>query len=250
MRFIGFCLSLLPVPVIQQAGQAIDRHYSDKSFQSELQKTWDQLISLNSEINRIDELEKAIQEIARTVKEHPTLTKSVQDLLNQLPNGSTSFRVITEDNSFQEILDCLISADITVVQAKGNSINQITGTTVNSPSTLLHASGNSENRVRSTSFISPKGSTSMDNLSTQGPIKIEGSSIGIGAGGVIGFGPQGMLGFSPPKNAQSTVVSGNLSASCKNCHVLLRFKRSELIGKSIITCPICHSSFPFRILDT
>jgi len=32
IRFIGYCLSLLPVPVISQIGNAIDRHLGDKAF--------------------------------------------------------------------------------------------------------------------------------------------------------------------------------------------------------------------------
>jgi hypothetical protein len=36
LRFLRFCLSLLPVPGLQQAGAALDRHYSDKAFEAEV----------------------------------------------------------------------------------------------------------------------------------------------------------------------------------------------------------------------
>jgi hypothetical protein len=32
MRFLGFCLSLLPLPVIQQAGMALDRHLGNNAY--------------------------------------------------------------------------------------------------------------------------------------------------------------------------------------------------------------------------
>lgn len=58
--FLGFCISLLPVPAIQQMGQALDRHLSDKKLEEDREKIWDQIKILNPAITKIENIENSI----------------------------------------------------------------------------------------------------------------------------------------------------------------------------------------------
>jgi len=231
MRFLGFCLSMLPIPVVQQAGSALDKHLGDKAFDAQLSELWNEIKSANELVARVETIEEAIQEIAKTLNANPLLEKKSEAFIANLGSSQKEFSVLTEDNSYQELLNTIIHADISAFVAKNGSTNVIKNSTVNSDKTHLHATGNSKNFVDGTTFQGGNGAVSMQGITTQGPISVQGSGIGFGAGGSISFGGNG------------PVVSGN----CPNCNELLRLDKRELAKYTQVQCHKCKSVFPFKL---
>ncbi|MCL1047566.1 hypothetical protein L2737_19885 [Shewanella electrodiphila] len=188
MRFLGFCLSMLPIPGIQQAGMALDRHLGDKAFNSQLEELWAEISKANELVGKVGTLEEAIQEIAKTIESFPELEAKTKQFIASLSKSQKEFTVLTEDHSYQELRNSIVHADISAFVAKDGSTNVIQDSTVNSEKTHLHATGNSKNFVDGTTFQGNLGGVSMQGITTQGPISVQGSGIGFGAGGSISFG--------------------------------------------------------------
>ncbi|WP_200885980.1 hypothetical protein [Aeromonas hydrophila] len=231
MRFLGFCLSMLPLPGIQQAGMALDRHLGDKEFNAQLEQLWIEISNANELVSKVATLEEAIQEIAKTIDSFPDLEAKTTQFIASLSASQREFSVLTENQSYQELRNSIIHADISAFVAKNGSTNVIQNSTVNSEITHLHATGNSKNFVDGSTFQGSQGGVSMKGISTQGPISVQGSGIGFGLGGSICFG------------GNPNEVSGN----CPNCNELLIMDKRELYKYTHVQCHKCKSTFPFKL---
>lgn len=231
MRFLGFCLSMLPIPGIQQAGSALDRHLGDKAFETQLEELWSEITAANKLVSTVDTLEEAIQEIAKTIEATPQLEAKTNQFITSLGRAQKEFSVLTENQSYQELRNSIIHADISAFVAKGGSTNVIQDSTVNSEKTHLHATDSSKNFVDGTTFQGLGGAVSMQGITTQGPISVQDSSIGFGDGGLISFG------------GNPNVVSGN----CPACNELLQIDKRELANYSQVQCHKCKSVFPYKL---
>ncbi|MBM9615265.1 hypothetical protein JWJ90_13355 [Desulfobulbus rhabdoformis] len=231
MRFLGFCLSMLPVPVIQQAGAALDRHLGNKEFERQLAELWAEIATVNELVSKVDTLEEAIQEIAKAIENSPDLEAKTSEFISKISQNQKEFSVLTENQSYQEIRNSIIHADISAFVARGGSTNVIHGSTVNSEKIHLHATDSSRNFVDGSTFQGSGGAVSMNGISTQGPISAQGSGIGFGAGGSISFG------------GNPNILSGN----CPACNELLQVDKRELAKYSQVQCHKCKSVFPYKL---
>jgi len=231
LRFLGFCLSLLPVPVIQQTGQALDRHLGDERFTEEVNELWKEIKATNEKVEQVATLEEAILEIAETVKGHSALLQKAQRFSESLGAVDSTFSVLTDESSYQEIVKSLIRASRVSISSQNRSVNVIENTRVESPHTHLHASGGSKNYVDSSYFTDSTGAVSMHGISTQGNIHVSGSSVGFGANSAIIFG------------GNPNLVSG----SCPRCAQSIKVDKRQLVGVTQMQCPHCQGVFPFSI---
>ncbi|HHQ4763078.1 TPA: hypothetical protein ACSP8C_003484 [Aeromonas veronii] len=230
-RLLGFCLSLLPIPVIQQAGMALDRHLSDKALEAELSQVWSQLQAVNDTIDKVETLEEAIAEIARTVQSNSDLLAACEHLSETLASKCSEFVVDTTGSSYQQIVNSVIQAGRVFISAMGASTNVLENSKVVSPSTHLHASGGSRNFVNGTSFTDGSGTVGMQGITTQGNIHVSGSSVGFGPGSALIFG------------GNPNEVSGD----CPICHRPITVDKRKLIGFTSFQCPHCLNVYPFSI---
>jgi len=231
LRFLGFCLSLLPLPVIQQVGQAVDRHLSDKDMDARLSAVWEQITALNGLAQTVETLEEAIVEVAKTVETNKTLQNEVQSFLRSLGAYQKEFIAIAEEGSFQQIVHSLILAESAQFVSKSGGTNAIENSTVHAQSTLLHSSGGSKNFVNNTTFQGLSGAVSMQGISTQGNITVQGNSVGFGPNSEITFGGNPYL------------VFGN----CPLCGKLNQADRRQLVGYSHIQCQNCKKALSFSL---
>ena len=231
MRFLGFCLSMLPIPGIQQAGAALDRHLGDKAFEAKLEELWSEISAANELVSKVATLEEAIQEIAKTIEASPSLENKANQFIASLSTSQQEFSGLTENQTYQELRNSIIQADISAIIAKSGSTNVIQGSTVNSERTHVHATDNSKIFVYGTTFQGARGAVSKKGITTQGPISVQGSGIGFGAGGSITFG------------GNPNLVSGN----CPICNELLQVDKRELAKYSQIQCHRCKTVIPFKL---
>lgn len=231
MRFLGFCLSMLPIPGIQQAGSALDRHLGDKAFEAQLEELWAEIAAANELVRKVDTLEEAIQEIAKTIESSPKLEAKTNRFITSLGGAQKEFSVLTENQSYQELRSTIIHADISAFVATGGSTNVIQNSTVNSEKTHLHATDNSKNFVDGTTFQGGGGTVSMQRITTQGSVSVQGSAIGLGAGGSISFG------------GNPNQVSGN----CPSCNELFVLDKRELAKYAQVQCHKCNGVFPYKL---
>jgi hypothetical protein len=231
MRLLGFCLSLLPVPVIQQAGQALDRHLSDKDLQGEMESIWGKIAELNEKVDSVETLEAAISEVAKTIELNSELRARCGHLSSMLASKESMFTIETEDHSYQELVRSLIKASRVRISATNASTNVIQDTEVHSPNTHLHASGGSRNFMDRTQFIDSSNSVGMQGISTKGDIHVTGNSVGFGSGGALIFG------------GNPNLVSGK----CPICHKVVEVDRRQLKGYTSVQCPHCNAVLPFNV---
>jgi hypothetical protein len=231
MRFLGFCLSILPVPVIQQAGQALDRHLGDKRFEEQVNELWTEIRATNEKVEKVATLEEAIVEIAETLKGHSVLLDKSRRFSESLSEIDSTFSVLTNEGSYQEVVNSLIRAGRVSISSQNRSVNVIENTRVESPHTHLHASGGSKNYIDGSHFTDKSGAVSMHGISTQGNIHVSGSSVGFGANSALIFGGNPNL----------------VSSSCPRCQQRIEVDKRKLIGFTQAQCPHCQGVFPFSI---
>ena len=229
LRFIGFCLSLLPVPGIQQAGQAIEKHLQDKEYSKELALIWQEITRLSALAEKAETVEDSIKVIAQTVNGDADLKARTIKFLALSDSSNREFTVLTENNSFQRIVNSLIEVDVASFVARSGSSNTIEKSVVNAQVTKLHATDGSHNFVDGTTFRGPQGSVGMHGITTRGSISASNSSIGFGPGSSITFG------------GNPNLVKGN----CPHCNHLLQIDRNQLVGYTSIRCPKCARDVPF-----
>lgn len=228
LRFVAFCLSMLPIPVIQQAGQAIDRHLSDRDIDVKLQQLWDKVVSLNAAADTVTTVEESVLEIARTVGSNQDLQHETKALIQKLGIQQKEFKVLTEQNSFQSIINSIIVAESSVFASHSGSTNSIEGTTVHSDQTLLHATGGSKNYISDSTFRGSSTAIGMHGITTTGDVSIKDKSIGLGSGSSINFGPSPFL----------------VEANCPICGTFLREDRRKLAKFTHVRCSGCNSVIP------
>ncbi|WP_338919197.1 hypothetical protein V0M98_17400 [Pseudomonas silesiensis] len=230
-RLLGFCLSLLPIPIIQQSGQILDRYLSDKESSDELERIWSKLEEINAAVASAETLEAAIAEIAITARENTHFREECERLSSILGAENSEFIVETEDRSYQELISTVIKTSQLSVSATNASVNVIEDSKIFSPRTRLHASGGSKNFVNRSEFSDGQNSISMQGISTRGNVELKGSSIGIGPGSSIGFG------------LDPNLVSGN----CPICRVELTIDARRLVNVQTLQCAACNGVFPFDV---
>lgn len=222
---------MLPIPVIQQSGQALDRHLADKETEAEMNRIWASLTAANKELDRIESLEESIKAIARTLEANPALLESAKTFTARLGRQQVEFKMLTEDRSYQELVRCVVVADLAQIVAKQDSTNVIEDSSIKASSTLLQATGNSKNFVRGTTFSGTEGSVRMDGITTKGNIHVTESSVGFGPGSALIFG------------GDPNLVSGR----CPKCNGVVEVDRRKLVGYSAIQCPNCKAILPFNV---
>lgn len=231
LRYLGFCLSLLPIPVIQQVGQVIDRYLGNQQLNKALDDLSYAVTHLNSRVNKVETLEEAIIEIAETVQRHEELLEQCKQLSASLTGIDTTFTMETEGASYQEMVNSLVQAGRVFIAARSRSTNVVEHTKIRSPHTHLHASGGSKNYLDDTSFTDTQGTVGTRAISTQGDVHVSGSAVGFGAGGALQFGDK------------PNIVKGN----CPKCSKQVEVDKRQLAGSSKIQCPHCKSVLPFTI---
>lgn len=242
VSYYAFLISLLPIPGLQQAGQTIDRVFSNKSLKSKLDRLWEELNSTNEKIETIENEIEKLQEIAGTIKYNNSLNEKfdniTKDILADLKEN-TDWILETENWSYQTILNSIVETDFAQIIARNHSMNTIENSEIIAKKTHLHASNNSSNNVDNTRFSGNNGIIEMNRISTQGNIFVEGSGIGFGEGGSIGFGEGGGLIFGENPN----MVSGN----CPFCQTAIQVDIRQLSGYRQIQCHNCKKIMPFKI---
>ncbi|WP_341891349.1 hypothetical protein [Variovorax sp. YR752] len=231
LRFVAFCLSLLPIPVIAPAAQALDRHLSDKAFDGELGKVWARIEALNDAASKVETLEDAIAEIAKTVSTHGELESDVRSLIRRMGTHQKEFLAIAEDGGYQQFVNSLVMAESAYFIAKSGSTSTLENTTVSADRTVLHTTGGSKNFVDGTTFQGIGGSVSMHGMRTEGQVTVSGSGVGLGPGSALVFG------------GNPFIVNG----TCPFCSAKLEVDRRRLAGFAQVTCPTCMRSMPFHL---
>ncbi|WP_253815994.1 hypothetical protein [Vibrio coralliilyticus] len=204
---------------------------SDEAFRTELKNIWEAVKQENDMVSRVESLEESIHEIAKTIELKPELTQLSKQFLNRLGKSQEEFSVLTEHESYQELVNSIVHADISQFVARTGSTNRLQGTTINSERTHLHASGNSRNIVNDTTFQGTQGAVSMQGISTQGSVSVEGSGIGFAPGGGIFFGGN----------------PNEVSGECPFCNKTIYADKHELRKFSQIECNYCHNVMPFKL---
>jgi protein-disulfide isomerase len=230
-RLLGFCLSLLPIPVIQQAGTALDRHVSDKELEEELARVWAQIQAVNAAVANVETLEAAIAEIAGTIQGNTQLLSACEHLSATLACASSEFVVDTTSGSYQQIVNSVVQAGRVFISATSASTNVLENVKISSPSTHLHASGGSRNFVDGSTFSDHSGTIGMQGIATQGDIHISGNSVGFGADGALIFGGN----------------PNEVSGVCPRCSGRVTVDKRKLVGFLNVQCPHCSQILPFTI---
>ncbi len=235
VSWVAFLISLLPIPVASQSAAVLDRLASDQASKNELDSIWKSIRETNSRLGELDESIDKIQRIAATVGSNTAIEDRLNELLTEilssLASSHSGWEVLTKNWSFQAILNSVVDVDQASIAAINNSQNVMQNTRIHAKKTQLYADGNSSNIVDKSSFHGTDGSVSMDGLRTQGPLSVEGSSVGFGPGGSIAFGEGGALGFGPaqpkPTSAQGT---------CSQCNATLTVDVSQGMPQAVKCC--------------
>lgn len=230
LKFGAFCMSLLPIPVIGQVGQAIDRHYSDVETKRQMESLWESISVLNEKLNQNIPLEESIQIIANVLNEHPAERDKANALLNKFGSDISEFKSISENGSLIHLSKSIIEADLSLFSATDGSRTNIQASEVKSHRTTVRATNNSQVWVDSTTFGTQSGSIGMQGIGITGNISMEGSSIGFGPGGSISFG------------GNPNIVTGECSA-CKN---QFQLDKRALVGYAYVQCPRCKMNLKIQ----
>lgn len=227
-RFIAYCLSLLPIPIISQAAQATERHLSDKELRSELDDLWGKLEAANPAVTEATSVEASIAEISQVLKRDSGLTLQAEAFFQKYLQGQVSeFSVLTEGGSFQSFSDVIVSTDIAQFEATGNSQNVIRDTNVTAHKHRIIASEGSTNTVNRSSF-KDHGTSSVDMNRTEvrGRVDVEASGFRLYAGSTMRL--------SAPTN--------KVNARCPYCDTVFHGDLREIRHLRSITCSGCSRS--------
>lgn len=232
--YLGFIISLLPIPGIQQAGKVVDKIESKRSLNWKFEEVKSQIENANTQIANIDDDIEKIKAIADTVNSHEEILKNLQQListiLTELKQDDSEFIIDTKDWSVQTLVKQIIEADSVSVSAVNNSQNVLRDTKITARKTHLQAYNHSTNIIDGTEFEDHGGSVRMQGISQTGNIQVTGNSIGFGNNGTLIFGNPNM-------------VRGN----CPYCNYLIEIDKTRLCGYSSIQCPNCKRALPFKL---
>lgn len=228
--YYTFLISLLPLPVIQQSAQVLDRMLNNHNLKLKIDEIWVFMTSNFEQLNKLEiEFEK-IKELASLVNKNDDLKQKISGLLDEviLQDKETEWVLETTNNSFQFILSVIVNYDFAKIIAEDYSNNKIINSNFNVKNAHLIARNNSSNYFDKTSFNdSNVGSVSMENISTKGDVFVQGNTIGLMEGSEIIFG------------SNPNIVSGD----CPFCKTKLFFDKQNLVGKKNVQCSNC-----FKIL--
>jgi hypothetical protein len=232
----AFVVSLTGIPGVSQAATVLDRIAGDAAKKRDLEAIWAELKRANAHLDSLDDSVERLQEIANTVAYNSQIAEQlktlVTDLLDALAGQGSEWNVLTKNWSFQAILNSFANIDEAKITAINNSHNVVQNTQIHASRTDLVADKNSSNIVDKSSFHGSKGSVSMDALRAQGPVSVQGASVGFGPGGGIAFGEGGMLGFGPPQTA--------LLGTCSRCGRQFNVDISRGVP-AWVQCPGCYA---------
>lgn len=231
LRFVAFCLSMLPIPVIQQVGQVIDRHLSDEELDRRLEQIWEKVVASNKAAQSAETVEDAVLEVARAVESSTELQQETRALLQLFGSQQKEFVAISEEGSFQSFLNSLLMAESALFSSRSGGTTTIEGTKVHADRTQLHATGGSRNYINNSTFQGLGGSIGMQGMSTQGSISVQDSSVGFGSGSGLIFGGNPFL----------------VSANCPLCSTLIQADWRQLVGHTHVQCPGCKAACSFRL---
>jgi hypothetical protein len=238
--FLSFFVSLLPVPGVQQAGQAANKIVQDRNLYVRFTELRDSILATNERIDTLESELDRIGEIVKTVGAVSNIQRAVEDFVAmvaaELNATGSEFLVDTSHYSSQTILNQLVEVDWAAISARGHSHNVLHNTRIRARRTHLVAHDHSTNLIDGAEFPGHDGSVEMRSLSQQGNISVSGSSVGFGEGGTLGFGEGGALLFGPPET---------ISGRCPMCSFEIRIERHMLQGKTHIQCPKCLRILPF-----
>jgi hypothetical protein len=154
--YYTFIISLLPIPVVQQAGQILNKIVNDHSLKTKFDDIKREIFDTNEKIEFIgDELER-IREIAKSVNQVSKFERKVEALSDQLLSAvkqeNTEFVIDTQRSSVQVLIKQIIDADFVGISAIDGSQNVIRGTQIAAKNTRLTAHDNSMNYIDVPSF--------------------------------------------------------------------------------------------------
>lgn len=224
--YYTFLVSLLPLPVIQQSAQVLDRMLNNHNLKLKFDEIWMFMTSNFEQLNKLEiEFEK-IKELASLVNKNEDIRQRICELLDEVvvQDKETQWVLETTNNSIQSILNVIINYDFAKIIAEDHSNNSIVNSNFNVKNAHLIARNNSSNYFDKTSFNDINvGSVSMENITTKGDVFVRGNAIGLMDGSEIIFG------------TNPNLVSGE----CPFCKTKLVFDKRNLIGKKNVQCKTC-----------
>lgn len=232
VQFFAFCLSLLPLPVISPAAKALEKHLSDKASAEKFAAVYAAIAALDPDLAKIASLEEAVQQIAKTVASHAALLAQVEEFTKGLGGTIPDFQMLTEDHSYQALVNCIVEADFAQIVARNYSENLIENTSIEARQTHLHASGNSRNVINGAKFNSKGlGKASFNGMACQqGDMLIGEVSVNGGVGGFMQFADGASLTFGVQRPALHF-------GSCPGCGSTLTATAEQLARDTHIQCP-------------
>ncbi|HBD93213.1 MAG TPA: hypothetical protein DDY71_16725 [Spirochaetia bacterium] len=235
LSYYSFILSLLPIHGLQQTAQVFDKIFSNKELNLRFEDLWQEINSINSKLKDINDLALKYHEIAGIVKYNENLNNKISlaitDTIQYLKNEKSEWTMLTEDWSYQEVINSIVTVDYAQIISINGSKNIIENTEIKANRTLLHASDKSKNYVNNTTFTGLSGAVGMNNVATEGNIVVEDSGIGFGNGGAIYFGDNPHL----------------VNGKCPFCNTEIQIDKRKLIGYSQIKCFNCKKEMPFTL---
>ncbi|MGO2393633.1 MAG: hypothetical protein ACTH69_16250 [Halomonas sp.] len=238
MRFLGFCLSLLPIPGISQAGLVLDRHLSDKGFEKEVENIWNAIKRTNENIATISPLEDAIAEVARTVNTDDELIQKTSDFLSRLANNQSEFRIITDENSLNEIINTLIEAENTLITTSNNSNTLLENVRVNSNKTSITTTNNSSTRIDKSIFSAPAGAVKVAKTSTKGHVEFLGNEVRLHGNSELNIFESGNISVYA---RNKPLPEDTIDFICPRCQHSHKLKLKEIITGQLLVCVNCRA---------
>lgn len=242
-RLVAFILSLLPIPVIQQSGTMLDRYFSNKDMGEQFDKIWRELSLLNPMVNEIADMGVALQEIAKTLKDHASFNLEIEHLKELLVSASDEkFQIQTYDYSTQEFIDSIVTTKTAEITSENYSHNVISGATFNAQNTTLKASGNSSNRVANSNFNGSRGSVTVnEEAQANGTVSFQEASIGFASESNLDFG-QVQMGMSGGSFCISVRQPTPVRLLCPACNHKFKMSLYEASVRSFLACPNCGTT--------
>jgi len=245
-----FIIGLLPDTVdgglVGKPAQIFNKIMNDQKLKASFEKLYDDITSINTRLNIIEEGLKRIELMRATVSNNTNLQKGLGEFIEQLKvvlqSSPTEFLLETTNWSTQEILNTLISYDSVTVASISNSSNILSKVNIESQKTNLLATDNSHNRIIDSSFKGNQGSVTMSGEHTQhGDITLSESSIGYGSnsqtemnGWVIGTDSSGNLFFAVQPSPNK------ITMQCGYCNGNFDVNKQELLGLTYFQCKLCR----------
>jgi DNA gyrase/topoisomerase IV subunit A len=237
LSYASFLVSLLPIPGIQQAGMVISKITSDNLLKQQFNEILDEIKKVNTEIGTLKHGLDQIKEISGIIKYNSEINKKFSSFVDKAKEKisveESSWTMLTNNESYQEIINSFVEADNIEFISNNQSINFIENTEVKSNKTLFKADNKSTNYIKKSSFNDKagRGAVSMDGINTFGNVEVEGSGISIiggGSGITIGGNPNQLSGICPICNQKLFVdkinVQNGMKVRCWNCTSVLDLK--------------------------